>query len=84
MRLNGRNGELRLAVKLARQALGCAPEVFDQLPPTLRDLSGRSLRIQERIIHLDRCVAIALSPEAVGARSEVLSQVERLRAAFSH
>ena len=73
----------RHRVKLARQDFGCAPEVFDQLPPTLRDLSRRSLRIQERVIHLDQCLSVAQSPEPVGTRSEVASQFERLRAAFS-
>ncbi len=74
----------RHRVKLSREDFGCAPEVFDQLPPTLRDLSRRSLRIQERVIHLDQGLAIARSLEPPGARSEVASQVERLRAAFSN
>ncbi len=73
----------RVRVKLSRQEYGCAPEVFEQLPPTLRSLSRRSLRIQERVIHLDQGLVVALSPEPVIARSEVASQVERLRAAFS-
>ncbi len=74
----------RLRVKLSRQDFGCAPEVFEQLPPTLRSLSKRSLRIQERVIHLDQSLAIAHSPGVVETRSEVASQVERLRAAFSN
>ncbi len=74
----------RLRVKLSRQDFGCAPEVFEQLPPTLRSLSKRSLRIQERVIHLDQSLAIAQSPGFVETRSEVASQVERLRAAFSN
>jgi regulator of CtrA degradation len=74
----------RLRVKLSRQEFGCAPEVFEQLPPTLRSLSKRSLRIQERVIHLDQSLAMARSPRFVEMRSEVASQVERLRAAFSN
>jgi regulator of CtrA degradation len=74
----------RVRVKLSRQEYGCAPEVFEQLPPTLRDLSKRSLRIQERVIHLDQSLVVAHSPEGVKTRSEVASQVERLRAAFSN
>src|ERR1700689_1440289 len=74
----------RVRVKLSRQEYGCAPEVFEQLPPTLRNLSKRSLRIQERVIHLDQGLVVALSPEPVMTRSEVASQVERLRAAFSN
>jgi regulator of CtrA degradation len=74
----------RHRVKLARQEFGCEPEVFGQLPPTLRNLSRRSLRIHERVIHLDNCLAIARSPELGGARSEVALQLDRLRAAFSN
>jgi len=74
----------RVRVKLSRQEYGCSPEVFEQLPPTLRSLSTRSLRIQERVIHLDQGLVVALSPEAPRTRSEVASQVDRLRAAFSN
>ncbi len=74
----------RVRVKLSRQEYGCAPEVFEQLPPTLRGLSKRSLRIQERVIHLDQGFVVGLSPEPAMTRSEVASQVERLRAAFSN
>jgi regulator of CtrA degradation len=73
----------RVRVRLSRQEYGCAPEVFEQLPPTLRSLSKRSLRIQERVIHLDQGL-VAHSLEAATTRSEVASQVERLRAAFSN
>ena len=74
----------RVRVKLSREDYGCAPELFEQLPATLRSLSQRSLRIQERVIHLDQSLVVAHSPSPFRARSEVASQVERLRAAFSH
>jgi regulator of CtrA degradation len=74
----------RVRVKLSRQEYGCAAEVFEQLPPTLRSLSKRSLRIQERVIHLDQGLVVAYPPEPMTMRSEVASQVERLRAAFSN
>jgi regulator of CtrA degradation len=73
----------RVRVKLSREDYACRPEIFDQLPPTLRDLSYRSMRIQERVMHLDQGLGVAHSREPVKARSEVASQVERLRAAFS-
>jgi regulator of CtrA degradation len=73
----------RLRVKLSREDYGCRPEIFEQLPPTLRSLSYRSMRIQERVMHLDQGLVVAHSREPVKARSEVASQVERLRAAFS-
>ena len=74
----------RHRVKLARQELGCSPELFELLPPTLRSLSRRSLRIQERVIHLDQALVLARSPDEAKGPSEVVSQHERLRAAFSN
>lgn len=74
----------RHRVKLARQDLASAAEVFEQLPLTLRTLSLRSLRVQERVIHLDQSLVFACAPEALQGGSAVAEQVERLRAAFSH
>ena len=74
----------RHRVKLARQGLACAPDIFVELPETLRTLSQRSLRIQERVIHLDLCLARARAPEAFACDSAVAAQVERLKAAFSN
>ena len=73
----------RHRVRLSRQALGCASETLDRLPATFRALSLRSLRLQERVIHLDRSLAAARAPPAPPPRCEVASQRERLRAAFS-
>ena len=73
----------RLRVKLSREDYGCRPEILEQLPLTLRSLSHRSIRIQERVMHLDQSLIVAHSREPVKVRSEVASQVERLRAAFS-
>ena len=73
----------RHRVKLARQDLACAEATFEQLPLTLRTLSLRSLRIQERVIHLDQSLVFACSPEALQRSSAVADQVEQLRAAFS-
>src|SRR6202046_3737592 len=69
----------RVRVKLSRQEYGCAPEVFEQLPPTLRSLSQRSLRIQERVMHLDQSLVVAHSRLPIKAQSEVASHVERPR-----
>jgi len=73
----------RHRVKLSKQDLGCGPDLFEQLPPKLKELSRGSLRIQERVIHLDQALALARSPAVEPAPSEVASQQERLRAAFS-
>ncbi len=73
----------RVRVKLSREDYGCGPELFEQLPVALRNLSQRSLRIQERVMHLDQSLVVAHSREPIKTPSEVASQVERLRAAFS-
>jgi len=73
----------RHRVKLSKQDLGCGPELFEQLPPKLKELSRGSLRIQERVIHLDQALALARFPTVEPPPSEVASQQERLRAAFS-
>jgi regulator of CtrA degradation len=74
----------RHRVKLSLQDLACAPDMFEKLPPTLRDLSRRSLRLQERVIHMDQSLALARAPGPSGRRCEVALQHERLRAAFSN
>jgi regulator of CtrA degradation len=74
----------RVRVKLSREDYGCSPELFERLPLALRNLSQRSLRIQERVMYLDRSLVVAHSRDPVRTQSEVASQVERLRAAFSH
>jgi regulator of CtrA degradation len=73
----------RHRVKLARQAPGCSPDVLAQLPASFRELSLRSLRLQERVIHLDQSLAAARAPHVLAPRCEVTVQREQLRAAFS-
>ena len=73
----------RVRVKLSREEYGYRHEIFEQLPPTLRSLSQRSMRIQERVMHLDQSLVVAHSRAPIRAKSEFASQVERLRAAFS-
>ena len=86
------NGEMSLAqasaekqkVKLANQPLASADDMFVRLPPTLRDLCLTSLRLQQRILHLDRLLhAPADLPGAMQGMNMVESQIERVRAAFS-
>ena len=61
----------RHKVRLARQEVACAPELFEELPQRLRDLSLKSLRLQARIIHLDYSLAMARAPEiASGAEPD--------------
>src|ERR1700722_10428354 len=48
----------RVRVKLSREDYGYRLELFEQLPPTLRSLSQRSTRIQERVMHLDQSLVV--------------------------
>jgi len=72
----------RHRVKLTPQVRGDEPELFDLLPATLRKLSRRSQRIQERVLYLDRGLMMARAEERANRPCEVASQQERLRLAF--
>lgn len=77
-------------VRLSRQDLASSQESFDKLPAELRELALHSLRLQERIIHLDQLIysgegaALPLAAHAAGPASDlsIEAQFERLRAAF--
>jgi regulator of CtrA degradation len=68
-------------VRLPRQGVACARELFDELPERLRELSAKSLRLQARIIHLDQSLSAEPARETVGP-SPIACQIERLRMAF--
>jgi regulator of CtrA degradation len=70
-------------VKLTRQDIASSAEVFARLPEPLRDLTTQSLRLQARIVHLDRLLYTKTmdAPEAQ-ARAGIEAQLEKLRAAF--
>ncbi|WP_158817812.1 DUF1465 family protein [Methylocapsa sp. S129] len=70
-------------VRLTRQEIACAPELFDELPQRLRALTFKSMRLQARIVHLDQSLFAARAQEFGGAPSAIASQVERLRMAFA-
>jgi regulator of CtrA degradation len=71
-------------VKLSNQESASPAEALHKLPQTLRDLVFASLRLQARIIHLDRLLYLeADAPFAAHAVSPVEEQLEKLRAAFT-
>ncbi len=69
-------------VRLAEQDIGCAADLFEELPPLFRQFSLKSLRLQARVAHLDQSMAVANGLTAAPRRSAVATQVERLQAAF--
>ena len=70
-------------VRLTRQDIACAPELFDELPAQLCRLTFKSMRLQDRVMHFDRSIATARTPDLPIAPSAVAGQVERLRMAFA-
>ncbi|MBV1704438.1 MAG: DUF1465 family protein [Hyphomicrobiales bacterium] len=71
-------------VRLSRQEIASAPETFEQMPARLRDLCTRSLRLQDRILHLDRSIQeakLGIEPRPA-APTPVARQWETLRDAF--
>jgi regulator of CtrA degradation len=70
-------------VRLARQEIACAPDVFEELPPRLRVLIAQSMRLQARIIHLDQSLFDGQRREAFDGPSPIAHQIERLRTAFA-
>jgi regulator of CtrA degradation len=60
-------------VKLVRQERSSAPEAFERLPERLQSLVQRSLRMQDRIIHLDTLL-YSQSKEAMAERPPAISQ----------
>lgn len=74
-------------VRLSRQDLATTREAFERLPPELRDLTLHSVRLQERIIHLDQLIYDSAGgtgepAPAIATELSVAGQFERLRAAF--
>lgn len=70
-------------VKLSRQDSAVARDTFDMLPERLRDLVQSSLRLQDRVLHLDALISgAAARPEGVNALSPVEQQLQAVRRAF--
>ena len=73
-------------VRLCVQEIASGPNLYSQLPSRFQELTERSLRLQARLLHLDRSIQETSEPE-----SEVLEPVfptelglqrEKLRLAF--
>lgn len=71
-------------VRLSEQQVSTGPDTFAKLPPRLVAIIERSLRLQSRILHLDRLIhpsAEKAAPEPAARPLE--PQLELLRAAFA-
>ena len=75
----------RRRVKLEQQELASAPEQFQLLPERLKELSLLSLRLQARILHLDRLLYGSAQEPIIWLHTEtspVQTQLNQLREAF--
>jgi regulator of CtrA degradation len=68
-------------VRLSEQQTGLSPDAVKKLPPRLVAIVDRSLRLQTRILHLDRVIYQA-DDEAPLRGQPLEPQLELLRAAF--
>jgi regulator of CtrA degradation len=74
----------RVKVKVSAQNIVSRPSVFAQLPDNLQRLTKRSLRLQSRILHLDRMINISEQDnDPHAARRGLDQQFERLQLAYS-
>jgi regulator of CtrA degradation len=73
-------------VRLSRHDFASHAAIFDKLPHELRDLVLQSMRLQERILHLDQLLygddPGADGPTGATERLSIAALFERLRAAF--
>ena len=80
-------------VRLCAQDVASGPGIYVQLPHQLQELTGRSLRLQARLVYLDRSIRRAeepaLAPDtptgeagAPSVPSELGLQWEKIRTAF--
>jgi regulator of CtrA degradation len=78
-----RAGRDRGRLDLTAQQLVSAPAIFTQLPADFRDLAERSLRLQSRVLHLDRMVNAASAPAPAPVATGLDEQFAMLRSAFA-
>ena len=70
----------RHRVRLTRQELSCDADMLAELPYEFSDLAERSLRLQSRVMHLDR--SLAEPQPVVAAANPLAADFARVEAAF--
>ena len=70
----------RHRVRLAQQDLSCDPKTLAELPPEFVALCERSLRLQSRVLHLDRSLSDSRAPNP--APNPLAAERARVAAAF--
>jgi regulator of CtrA degradation len=72
----------RHRVRLTRQELSCDTVMLGELPADFTDLAERSLRLQARVMHLDRSLAEPQPAASAAADTPLAKQLARVEAAF--
>jgi regulator of CtrA degradation len=72
----------RHRVRLTRQDLSCDESMLAVLPAEFVDLCARSLRLQARVMHLDRSLSELRAPPPRSGMSPFAAEFARLEAAF--
>ncbi len=70
-------------VRLSSVGAPTPQATIDELPEALAGLIGKAMRLQERIIHMDRLLFGAERVEAPVAANAISGQIDRLAAAFN-
>lgn len=72
----------RHRVRLTAQELSCDPAMLAELPTEFAELAARSLRLQSRVMHLDRALASGRPALESAAARPLAAQFARVEAAF--
>jgi regulator of CtrA degradation len=72
----------RHRVRLTKQELSCDSVMLAELPGEFTDLAERSLRLQSRVMHLDRSLAEPQASVPASAGNPLALQLARVEAAF--
>ena len=72
----------RHRVRLTRQELACEEALLGELPSEFVEISERSLRLQARVMHLDRSLSEGRAPARPVMGNPFAADLARLEAAF--
>jgi regulator of CtrA degradation len=72
----------RHRVRLTRQDMSCDAALLPELPSAFVELAERSLRLQSRVMHLDRSFGERNSAPAALLENSLAEQLARVQAAF--
>ena len=73
----------RHRVRLSRQEMSCDDVTLSELPPEFVELCEHSIRLQARVLHLDRSGALFREAGEAPSLSPLAQQIAMLQAAFS-